>query len=1146
MTDSTFVHLRVHSAFSLSEGAIKINELAERCSDEKMSAVAITDTNNLFGALQFSTYIASKGVQPIIGCLLKVKAQQDGLAKHSRPTLDSLPLLAKNEIGYKNLIKLSSMSWKRACDEGEAFLELSDFDGISDGIIALTGAYEGIVGRLLAQGQKIQAKEELLKLSELFNNRLYVEISRTGLAIEANIEDDLIELAYELNLPLVATNAAFFLDEKMHEAHDALLCVAESRYVSEQNRRKVSRNNRFKSAIEMHELFSDLPEAIINTAVIAKRCAYMVRPHAPMLPRFPGENSEATELRTQAVAGLKTRLEQQVITRARDENEKIELTRQYEERLEYELKIINQMGYDGYFLIVSDFIKWAKANNIPVGPGRGSGAGSLVAWSLTITDVDPILYSLIFERFLNPERVSMPDFDVDFCQDRRDEVISYVQRRYGYDRVAQIITFGKFQARMVVRDVGRVLQMSYGQVDKLCKLIPNNPANPVTLSEAIATEFELSRAIKSDPNVSKLMDIGQKLEGLYRHASTHAAGVVISDKALVETSPMYYDPKSAMPVTQFNMKDAEIIGLVKFDFLGLKTLTVIQKTIDMLKSRGVHVDLLKIPMDDQRTFELLQRCETTGVFQFESGGMVDVIRQLKPSKFEELIAIVALYRPGPMDDIPRYIACKNGLEPVVYQHPMLEPILKETYGVMVYQEQVMQIAQIMGGYTLGAADLLRRAMGKKIKSEMDMQRAQFVDGAVANGVSDEIANQIFDSMAKFAGYGFNKSHSAPYALIAYQTAYMKANYPLEYMASVMTYDMASTDKLCIFKQELEKMGIPLLSPDINRSGVNFSVDEEGQGVRYGLAAIKNVGSGSMESIIAERKTNGQFRDIWDFVSRVDSRQLNKRQLENLIIAGAFDCLDSNRACLHKNVELLLNVASQATQERQSTQTSLFANLSNDAMPKISLAEVPPWTSLERAQKEFDSIGFYLSSHPLDGYVEELTSLKVLHANKAFEFFQRNDGGGATLAGVILNVSERTSKSGQRYAFVGLSDWTGAYEVVLFSEQLSRFKSILNPGATVILDVTGKIDGEGVRLTVNSISSLGEKLSTISSLLTLEASDVHAAKEIKVILDSCQRQGGAKVILSVKTAFGHADIVLGSDYIINDDARNALNRFIHFL
>jgi DNA polymerase-3 subunit alpha len=1101
----SFVHLRVHSTYSLAEGAIKIPPLIDRCRHMHMAAVAVTDTCNLFGAMEFSLKAAKEGVQPIIGCQLNLMVDKDD-PRHqqmhlhlNRIATDHLILLVQNEEGYKNLLRMVSQIWRNAKITGKPYISFEDLNLGSEGLLALTGGYQGGVGQLLVDKQKDASLRYLKKLEDLFPDRLYMELSRLGYPQENAIEEDLIGLAYERNLPLVATNEAFFLDPDMHEAHDALLCIADGVVMNQEERRAVTASSRLKSPHEMEELFADLPEALLNTEVIAKRCGFMVTTRDPILPAFPTEKGDKQELRDQAAEGLKQRLINQVYTPQQTEEDKKLISEMYFKRLESELNVIISMGFAGYFLIVSDFIKWAKNENIPVGPGRGSGAGSLVAWSLTITDIDPIRFGLIFERFLNPERVSMPDFDIDFCQDRRDEVIEYVSRRYGADRVAQIITFGKMQARAVLRDVGRVLQMPLGLVDRICKMIPNNPAAPVTLQEALDQDAELRTVVKKEPGVYHLFDLAKKLEGLYRHASTHAAGVVIGDRPLQELVALYYDPRSELPATQFNMKDVEKAGLVKFDFLGLKTLTVIQRTIDMLAERGIDVNLQTMPLDDPATFALLNRCETVGVFQFESTGMVDVLRRLRPSLFDELIALAALYRPGPMDDIPRYLACKHGQEEVHYLHPALKNILQETFGVMVYQEQVMMIAQVLAGYSLGGADLLRRAMGKKIQSEMDDQQKTFIDGAVANGVEPPIAAQIFEQAAKFASYGFNKSHSAPYALIAYQTAYLKANYPLEFMASVMTLDLSDTDKLNIYRQELDKMNVSLFPPDVNASQAIFSVEPGQTGVRYGLAAIKNIGAVAMESIVAEREKKGPYKDIWDFFLRVDAKALNKRQVENLIVSGAFDSLHSNRRELHESVEMLLNIAGTATNERTSSQKSLFGMMGNASV--TSSAKLPTlvdWKPLERLEFEFAAIGFYLTAHPLDAYIKGLQRLKVVPC-RDLEFHFQGAKEIARVAGVVLAKKVRTNKQGKKYAFISVSDPTGVFEFTVFSEHLLEYQELLVPGKTVYVTVGGRVENESLRLTLISISDLEQKLSHLTQKFELTLSDQSQVPQVQDIL-----------------------------------------------
>src|SRR6266404_4626727 len=1104
MAPADFVHLRVHSAYSLSEGAIKIKQLIELCRRQKMPAVAVTDSGNLFGAFQFAQAAAEAGIQPIIGCQLGLRRENgDGPNRPGvRPAPDQLVLLVQSEAGYQNLLRLVSKSFLEG-EPGEApQLAVAALAGMTDGLIAFTGGLHGGVGRLLAEGQDEVADAYLGELQKLFPGRLYVELMRHGLAGERLIEGRLVDLAYARDLPLVATNEVFFADATMYGAHDALLCIAQGVVLGDEQRRRVTPEHRFKGASEMRALFADLPEAVDNTLVVARRCAYMPGRRKPILPPFKADSraSEAVELRARAEVGLARHLG----TRSQPEQQA------YRERLDYEIGVIVQMGFAGYFLIVADFIGWAKEQGIPVGPGRGSGAGSVVAWSLGITDLDPLRWGLLFERFLNPERVSMPDFDIDFCQGLREDVIRYVQQKYGRDRVAHLITFGKLQARAVLRDVGRVLGMPYGQVDRLCKLVPNNPAHPVTLAQAIANEPLLQQMRDSDETVARLMRIALKLEGLYRHASTHAAGVVIGDRPLAELVPLYRDPRSDMPVTQFSMKWVELAGLVKFDFLGLKTLDVLQQAVELLHARGVEIDLAQVPLDDAKTYALIAQGDTSGVFQLESSGMRDSLRKLKPNRFEDIIAMNALYRPGPMDSIPNYIKCKNGEEEVRYPHPMLEPILKPTFGVFTYQEQVMQAARVMADYSLGSADLLRRAMGKKIKSEMEAQRANFVGGAVKRGVNEQQANFVFDLMEKFSGYGFNKSHSAPYALIAYQTAYLKANYPVEFLAASMTLDMGNTDKLNQFRQEAIRFGITLLPADINRSDVAFSVETDPKtdkpAIRYALAAIKGVGEQAMRELVAERQRNGAFKDLFDFARRLDTRSFNRRQFENLVKAGAFECLNPNRAQSFAAVELLLRQASRAAEERVTKQESLFAGVDQGFAARPSLPVVADWPSVERLQNEFEAIGFYLSSHPLDPYAKSLERAGVLRWVDLPAALAANSSSRFRLAGIVIGKKERTSARGNRFAFVQLSDTSGVFEVTVFSEMLSQARALLEGGQPLIVTVDVRREEESLRLTVQKIEPLDTVVAQAAAGLRIFVSEAEALPRLKSVIS---REAGGR-------------------------------------
>ena len=1132
MPYAPFVHLRVHSAYSMAEGAIKIPKLAALCVANAMPAVALTDTRNLFGALEFSSECAKAGVQPIIGCQVSVR-REDVQAGHSQgsgrlPEPDQLVLLVQNAEGYGNLIKLVSSAFLNT-DSGETpQVSWSEIAARSAGLIALTGGLAGTLGRYLLEGQRPKAEDILSRLIAMFPGRLYIEVMRHGIKAEERIEPALIEMAYARDVPLVATNECFFADESMFTAHDALICLAEKSFVSINNRRRLTPNHRFKSAEEMVALFADLPEAVNNTLVVAQRCAFKVDERKPILPKSPktGSRTEEEALRELAVAGLAQRLETHVYKPEMDAAGRTAAAKPYRERLEYEVAMIVKMGFAGYFMIVADFIQWAKSQDIPVGPGRGSGAGSVVAWVLTITDLDPLRFNLLFERFLNPERVSMPDFDIDFCQDRRGEVISYVQREYGRDRVAQIITFGKLQARAVLRGVGRVLEMPLGYVDKICKMVPNNPAQPVLLKEAVESEPELQHLRDSDDNVRHLIDISLKLEGLYAHASTHAAGLVIGDRPLDELVPLYRDPGSDMPVTQFNMKWVEQAGLVKFDFLGLKTLTVLDRAVKLIKLRGIDVDIATLPLDDKPTFTMLMRADAAGVFQFESTGMRDVLRKLKPDVFEDLIAVVALYRPGPMDNIPSFISRKQGAEPIDYMHPSLEPILKETYGIMVYQEQVMQAAQILAGYSLGSADLLRRAMGKKIQSEMDAQRANFVEGASARGINKDKASNIFDTIDKFAGYGFNKSHAAAYALVAYQTAYLKANYPVEFMAASMTLDMNNTDKLAFFRSELGRLNITILPPDVNRSDVTFAVEDGA--IRYALAAVKNVGVGAMEALVATRERGGPFKNITDFASRVDGAVINKRLLENLVKSGALDSLHPNRAQLFEAVEAILRHAQNKASDRASKQVSLFG--ADEKTSTLALPNVPDWRPMERLAMEFEAIGFYLSAHPLDAYSGTLESLQVVKAKDLPNLTAKDCTTPIKMAGTVVSKRERIGKRGNKYAFVALSDDTGSFEVMMFSEVLSISRELLDAGAPVLLTLDAQMEDDKIRLLASRVDSLEKALAARVRNLKIRVSSELPVDKLQDLITKDGR-GKGRIVLETRSNGHWIDVALPGGYAI---------------
>ena len=1071
-----FVHLHLHSAYSLSEGAIKIGKLKDLCLADRMPAVAVTDTNNLFGALEASETLAAAGVQPIAG--LQLSLLTPGLAgveaRHVKPP--AIVLLAQSEAGFNNLMKLSSRAFLTSAAEDGICAGLDWLDGHSDGLLCLSGGFDGPIDRLIRANRGDEARLLVDRLSALFPGRFYIELQRHQGRRAASAEDALIDIAYELALPIVATNEPFFPKADDYEAHDALLCIAEGAYVHQEDRRTATPDHYFKTAAEMRMLFADLPEAVDATIEIARRCAFRPKTRAPILPRFTqsgGVEAEAAELENQAREGLKQRLSE--VERAADDSV-------YWDRLKFELDIINKMGFPGYFLIVADFIKWAKREGIPVGPGRGSGAGSLVAWSLTITDLDPLRFGLLFERFLNPERVSMPDFDIDFCQERRDEVIRYVQQKYGRDRVAQIITFGKLQARAVLRDVGRVIGMSFTQVDRLCKLIPNNPANPVTLAEAIESEPRLKEERDREESVAALIEKALKLEGLYRHASTHAAGVVIADRPLDELTPLYRDPRSDMPATQYNMKWVEPAGLVKFDFLGLKTLTVIERAAQLVRLSGGDVDPHALPLDDAKSFAMLGEGATVGVFQLESSGMRQTLRSMKPDCLEDIIALVSLYRPGPMENIPTYIERKQGLQQPDYLHPSLEAALKETYGVIIYQEQVMQIAQILSGYSLGEADLLRRAMGKKKKEEMDQQRARFVDGAREKGVDPHKAASIFDLVEKFAGYGFNKSHAACYAYIAYQTAYLKANHGAEFLAASMTFDMANTDKLSVFLKEARRSGVDVRPPHVNFSEADFSVLDGA--IVYALGAVKNVGAAAMRVIADERRAHGAFRDIYDFAERVDLRLIGKRAMENLARAGAFDTLHRSRAELLAGADLLIRYSAQAFDERGSAQGGLFDLAQSPQLDRPRLPPADDWAPMDRLNEERAALGFYFSGHPLDDYAVELRRLKAVTSLEAIEAVKAGGRFSGQIAAVVRAVRMRRSKSGRPFAFVECSDAAGEFEIAVFSDVLTTARDLLEPGMLVLLTANAEDrDGE-VRFACDGVRRLDTAAAQTTSQLRI--------------------------------------------------------------
>ncbi len=1112
-----FVHLHVHSSFSLREGALTIAKLGKLALADLMPALAITDTNNLFGALEFSEKMAKEGVQPIIGLHLAIDFGDGAVLGRDggRWARGSVVLLAASSEGYGNLMRLASQAFLDPTPGDSPHVVFDRLASSATGLIVLTGGPSGAIDRVVAADRPEAAAARLSRLEECFGtDRLYIELQRHGLPEERAVEPQLLDLAVRRGLRLVATNESFFASTADYEAHDALICIAEGTVIGAPDRRQLSPDHRFKTRAEMLALFADLPETTRHTVEIALRCSYRPTTRKPILPNFTSLEGTPLDaegvLRAEATEGLEARLRAGGTAPGFVETD-------YRDRLAFELDVIGNMQFPGYFLIVSDFIKWAKTHQIPVGPGRGSGAGSLVAYALTITDLDPIRFGLLFERFLNPERVSMPDFDIDFCQNRRDEVIGYVRRRYGTDRVAQIITFGSFLARGVLRNVGRVLEMPLGQVDKLAKLVPQNPANPVTLAQAIESEPRLKEAAESDPRVDRLLKISRTLEGLYSNASTHAAGIVIGDRPLHELVPLYRDPKSEMPATQFNMKWVEPAGLVKFDFLGLKTLTVLETCIKLLAQRGVSIDLSAIPLEDAKTYAMLGRGETVGVFQVESAGMRKALVEMRADRFEDLIALVALYRPGPMANIPVYCARKLKEEEPEYIHPKLEPVLQETFGVIIYQEQVMQAAQLLSGYSLGEADLLRRAMGKKIKSEMDAQRVRFVNGAVDRDIPRGKADEIFDLLAKFADYGFNKSHAAAYALIAYQTAYLKANFPVEFLAASMTLDKSNTDKLSEFRNEAQRLGINVEPPSINRSGVDFEVDAgpAGGSIRYALSAIKGAGEAQVASIVAARGER-PFTSIGDLAARINPRELNKKVLESLAAAGALDELEQDRARAFGSVESILSVANRVHGEREAGQSALFGG---GEAGVLHPPNVRPWPAAERLRKEFEAVGFFLSGHPLDGFSRVLERLKV----ETWSSFSRAVKAGASsarLAATVLDRTERRTKSGNKIGIVELSDQTGQYEAILFQETLNQHRDLFEKGAAVLVTVQASAEGDEVRVRIVAAEALEAAACRIGKGLLIHVRD---AAPLQSIADRLERRGDGEVSVVVPSAGGASEV-----------------------
>ncbi|MBA4765704.1 MAG: DNA polymerase III subunit alpha [Erythrobacter sp.] len=1128
-----FVPLRVLSAYSMLEGAIDPKAMAKLAKERGFPAIAMADRNGLYGAVMFANACKAEGVQPITGTLLGVARDEEGRV------VDYLPLYAQSEAGYDNLCHLVSKAHLERPLEFEPHIRMENLEGRTEGLIALTGASEGGVTKLLAEGQTSHAIAILGKLQALFPGRLYVELARRGNPVEEAAEAALIDLAYERDLPLVATNPANFAEPHMYKAHDAMLCIANSTHIDADERPKSNPESYVKTAHMMEEAFEDLPEATANTLVIAQRCAYAPPYRDPILPSLAGDmEGEARMLEEDARRGLEKRLEP--YGEMTEDERKV-----YFDRLDYEVGIINQMGFPGYFLIVADFIKWAKDQDIPVGPGRGSGAGSLVAWVLTITDLDPIKLGLLFERFLNPERVSMPDFDIDFCETRRGEVIRYVQAKYGHDHVAQIITFGKLKARAVLRDTGRILQMSYGHVDRICKMVPNHPTDPWTLPRALNGAADFKAEYDNDNEVKRLIDLAMQLEGFPRNSSTHAAGVVIGDRPLEQLVPLYRDPRSDMPVTQYDMKNVESSGLVKFDFLGLKTLSVLKKATDLLKKRDIEIDLSKLELDDPAVYELMKAGNTVGVFQLESEGMRRTLTAVKPTNFGDIIALVSLYRPGPMDNIPLFGKRKAGEVPIEYPHEKLEGILAETYGIFVYQEQVMQAAQILAGYSLGDADLLRRAMGKKVQSEMDAQRERFVAGCKeVSGIEKAKANELFDLIDKFAGYGFNKSHAAAYALLAYQTAWLKAHYPEEFFAASMCFDMHQSEKLTIFVDDARRQGIAVEPPCINRSEAEFTVEQtdDGYAVRYALAGIRNVGERAMETIVAERESSGKFETLQDLFERIPKGSMNSRQLEALACSGALDCLEPNRAKVFANADMLLAVADAADRERSSGQAGLFGGETAQG-ETLRLREVEDWPRAERMARERENFGFYFSAHPVAAWKD------IASANGARTYASLMAGGApvggrsnAVMAAMVEKVNKGTTRRGKPFIRADFSDSTGQFSAACFEESMvERFLKWAEEQTCVLLQV--ELDSpspdEPPRITVRGGTPLAEVKGSTPMILTLEINDIAAVEILQRELSELST-GNDEVAVTLRIGGDHEPVMrLGRTFALDGELAERL-------
>ncbi len=1095
-----FNHLKIHSQYSICEGAIKIGDLKEFCKNNKIRSLGISDTINLCGALEFAENLSKVGTQPIIGTQINFKIYD---------TTGLLPLFALNEEGYKRIIELSSLSYLQNGQSTEAHLDFEELLNKSEGVAIFSGTINGLFGQLFDKGKFTEITDLYSKLKSKFNDRFYIEIQRHGDKNESVFEKFNLKQSLKLEIPIIATNEVYYLDQNMHEAHDALICIKNKTYINEKNRIRFSSQHYLKNNLEMNELFADLPEALENNYNFVFRCSFRPISSKPILPNISSiKDGNADEiLKKNSLEGLKEKFyfnfglnETELQNNQKYQN--------YKDRLEHELNIIIEMKYASYFLIVSDYIKWAKKNDIPVGPGRGSGAGSLVAWCLSITDVDPIKFNLIFERFLNPDRISMPDFDIDFCEEKRDLVFEYLTKKYK-DSVAHIITFGKLKARMVIRDVGRVLGLAYGFVDSISKMIPFDPSRPQTLTECIAGEPRLQKLINEDPRVKKLINLSLKLEGLNRNVATHAAGVVIADRKLTEVVPLYKDNSSdlLLPSTQFDMYSAENAGLIKFDFLGLKTLTVINNTQKIIREKNNKFNIEKINFQDQKVFDLLSSGKTVGLFQIESSGMREALTQMKPNHIEDIIALVALYRPGPMSNISTYNDCKHGRQEPDYLHPLLEDILKPTYGVIIYQEQVMQIAQKLSGFTAGQADILRRAMGKKKRSELEKQKQNFIAGAVKNGINKEVAAGIFLKIEPFAEYGFNKSHAAAYAIISYQTAFLKTYYPKEFIAASMTMDISNQNKLGEFYEELKRLNIEVVRPDVNECFADFRT-ENGK-FYYALGGIKAVGYEAVSNIVQERLKNGKFVSLKDFLNRVNPKDINKLQLEGLVKSGAFDNLNSNRQSLFNSIPNFIIKSKNIFENKLANQIDLFGDTTDEENEMI--LETNDWKFEERLSKEFEAVGFFISDHPLNQYKDVFDDYKIVD----YQNFNNNDDlKDSNIAATLLKIQERKTSKGTAYAILKLTDLVSVFELFIFSEVLESNRKILKEGSSLILKLTKSVSDEKnrfKRINVQKISSLIDLTNKPISEVTF---DIKSEEELDIIYKFLSKNGDTLININL--------------------------------